>query len=309
MSSHLPQDSKERIVDWDKLRIFQVTAEARSFTKAGEKLSLSQSAVSRQIAALEHDLKAPLFHRHARGLVLTEQGELLLTAADDMRVRFEKTRARLTQASEVPAGVLKVTATVGLGSTWLTRRVGEFLDLYPEIRIELVLTNSEVDLTMREADVAIRLRRPEQQNLIQRRLFTVHYHAYAAPDYIKRFGEPQAIDDLDQHRIVCLGGDQPTFILNMHALTSLGRDPNNARTNVLVVNDSFALRRAVETGAGIGMCPDYSVEGRAELVRVLRDVEMPSLDAYLVYSAEMRSLARLQVFRDFLVSKAQRWAF
>ena len=226
-----------------------------------------------------------------------------------MRVRFEKTRARMTETSEVPAGVLKVTATVGLGSTWLTRRVGELLDLYPEIHIELALTNHEVDLTMREADVAIRLRRPEQQNLIQRRLFTIHYHAYASADYTDRFGEPQTAEELDQHRIVCLGGDQPTFILSMQTLTTLGRDHNKARTNVLVVNDSFALRRAVETGAGIGMCPDYSVEGKSKLMRVLRDIDMPSLDAYLVYPAEMRSLARLQVFRDFLVSKAQRWAF
>ena len=167
-------------MDWDKIRIFYTVAEAGSFTRAGDDLGLSQSAVSRQISALERELKAPLFHRHARGLILTEQGDLLFRAARDMRMRLETTRARLVETSERPTGDLKVTTTVGLGSIWLAQRVAEFLDLYPDVRIELILTNEELDLAMREADVAIRLRRPAQPDLIQRRLFTVHFHVYAS---------------------------------------------------------------------------------------------------------------------------------
>jgi DNA-binding transcriptional LysR family regulator len=294
-------------VDWDKLRVFQVVAEAGSFTKAGAALNLSQSAVSRQIQGLEQDLQVALFHRHARGLILTEQGELLFRSSSEIRTRIEATKARLVETSDVPAGVLKVNATVGLGATWLARRVGEFLDLNPKVQIELILTNAELDIAMREADVAIRLRRPEQQDLIQRRLFTVHYHAYASSKYISRFGEPQTAEDLQSHRIVCLGGNQPSFILDVHILASLAREAKIAHPNLLVVNDSFALRRAIETGAGIGMAPDYAMEAYQGFVRVLRDIEMPALDAYLVYATEMRSVARLQVFRDFLVSKAQRW--
>src|SRR6188472_3305212 len=167
-------------MDWDKLKVFHAAAEAGSFTHAGEQLGLSQSAVSRQVSALERELKAPLFHRHARGLILTEQGDLLFRAARDMRMRLETTRARLTDTSERPSGILKVTTTVGLGSIWLAQRIGEFLDLYPEVRVELILNNEELDLAMREADVAIRLRRPAQPDLIQRRLFTVHFHAFAS---------------------------------------------------------------------------------------------------------------------------------
>lgn len=295
-------------MDWDKLRVFQVVAEAGSFTKAGTQLNLSQSAVSRQVLGLEHDLKVTLFHRHARGLILTEQGELLFRSSSEIRSRIEATKARLVETSDVPAGILRVNATVGLGATWLARRVGEFLDLNPKVQIELILTNTELDIGMREADIAIRLRRPEQQDLIQRRLFTIHYHAYASAKYIDRFGEPQTTDDLKTHRIVCLGGHQPSFILGVHTLATLAGDASTPHSNLLVVNDSFALRRAIETGAGIGMAPDYAVEAYQGLVRVLRDVEMPSLDAYLVYATEMRSVAKLQVFRDFLVSKAQRWA-
>jgi DNA-binding transcriptional LysR family regulator len=287
-------------VDWDKIRIFYTVAEAGSFTRAGDELGLSQSAVSRQISALERELKAPLFHRHARGLILTEQGDLLFRAARDMR---------LVETSERPSGELKVTTTVGLGSIWLAQRVGEFLDLYPDVRVELILTNEELDLAMREADVAIRLRRPAQPDLIQRRLFTVHFHVYASKDYVKRFGEPKSLEDLDNHRIVSFGRDQPSYLMAMHWLSTAGREGREPRQYDYVVNNITALKLAVETGAGVGVLPDYAVDGNSVLVQVLRDVELPSLDSYLVYAEEMRSVARVQAFRDFLVTKAQRWTF
>jgi DNA-binding transcriptional LysR family regulator len=296
-------------VDWDKIRIFFTVAEAGSFTRAGEDLGLSQSAVSRQISALERELKAPLFHRHARGLILTEQGDLLFRAARDMKMRLETTRGRLVETSERPSGELKVTTTVGLGSFWLTQRVAEFLDTYPDVRVQLILTNEELDLAMREADVAIRLRRPAQPDLIQRRLFTVHFHAYASKDYIKRFGEPKSLDDLDGHRIIAFGGEEPSYLLAIHWLSTAGRDGQEPRPNHFVVNNIMALQSAVRTGAGIAVLPDYTVDGASGLVQILREAEMPSLDTYLVYAEEMRSVARVQVFRDFLVAKAQRWTY
>jgi Transcriptional regulator len=295
-------------VDWDKIRLFYEVAEAGSFTRAGERLGLNQSSVSRQISALEHELKVPLFHRHARGLLLTEQGDVLFQAAQEMLMRLETTRSRLTETSQLPAGNLKVTATVGLGAIWLAQRISEFIELYPDVNIQLIVTNEELDLAMREADVAIRLRRPAQPDLIQRRLFTVHYHAYASVAYLERFGEPKTVDDLDNHRILCLGGNQPPFVLAVHQLAVLGRDSKDPRPRHLVVNDSLALRHAIEYGAGIGMAPAYAMEGKPNVVQILRDIEMPSLDTYLVYPEEMRSVARVQVFRDFLVSKAQGWA-
>jgi DNA-binding transcriptional LysR family regulator len=297
-------------LDWDKIRIFYNVAEAGSFTRAGDALGLSQSAVSRQISALERELKAPLFHRHARGLILTEQGDLLFRAARDMKMRLETTRGRLAETSERPSGELKVTATVGVGSMWLAQRIAEFLDLYPDIRVQLILTNEELDLAMREADVALRLRRPAQPDLIQRRLFTVHFHVYASADYIKRFGEPKTLEELDDHRIVSFGGEQqPSYLMEVHWLTTAGRGTQEPRPCHLVVNNISALRFAVQTGAGIGVLPDYAVDGSSTLVQILRDTEMPSLDSYLVYAEEMRSVARVQAFRDFLVAKAQRWTY
>lgn len=295
------------MLDWDRIRIFFTVAEAGSFTKAGDTLGLSQSAVSRQIGALERELRSPLFHRHTRGLILTEQGELLFQAAREMTKRLERTRAQLSETRERPSGELKVTATRGLGGHWLTPRLAEFLDMYPDIRVELILTDDELDLSMREADVAVRLRQPTQPDLIQRRLFTVHFHVYAAPNYLKQFGEPTTLEDLDKHRILSFGGTFPSFLLAVHWLGTAGRDPRDPRPVHLVVNNITALKVAVDSGAGIAVLPDYLVDPGSHLVRVMRDVDMPSLDSYLVYPEEMKSVARVQAFRDFLIQKAQRW--
>lgn len=296
-------------LDWDKLRIFHAAAEAKSFTHAGDKLGLSQSAVSRQVSALEHELKVPLFHRHARGLLLTEQGDLLFRTTQELFAKLEATRAALTDSRERPHGELKVTTTVGLGTSWLTPRLGEFLDLYPDISIQLILSDDELDLAMREADVAIRLRQPVQSELIQRKLFTVHYHVYASPDYLARYGKPAKAQDLDHHRVVGFGGPVPSFFSNINWLATLGRDARDPRRPVLLMNNIVGLKRALERGLGIGVLPDYLVESSTNLVQVLNDHEMPSYEAYLVYPEELRSVARVQVFRDFLIAKAQRWSF
>ena len=296
-------------MDWDKIRVFYKVAEAGSFTKAGDELGLSQSAVSRQVSALERDLKAPLFHRHARGLILTEQGELLYRSAREMALRLEATRARLADSRERPSGDLRVTTTAGIGAHWLTPRLGEFLDLYPDIRVELMLINEELDLSMREADVAIRLRQPVQADLIQRRLFTVHFHAYASPDYIKRYGNPTTLSDLDEHRILSFGGDAPNYLLAVHWLSQAGRDPRDPRPIHLTANNITALKMAADRGIGMAVLPDYLNDTSSPLVRLLPEIEMPSLDCYLVYPEEMKSVARVQVFRDFLIQKAQRWTF
>ncbi len=168
------------IMDWDKLRVFHAVAEAGSFTHAGEMLNLSQSAISRQIGGLEASLKVPLFHRHARGLILTEQGELLYRTAHEVFGRLAMTAAQLAESKDRPKGPLKITTTVAFGSTWLAPRLREFIEVYPEIELSLLLADRDVDLSMREADVAVRLAPPTQPDLIQRHLVTVHMLIYAA---------------------------------------------------------------------------------------------------------------------------------
>lgn len=296
-------------MDWDKLRIFHAVAEASSFTHAGDKLNLSQSAISRQISTLEQNLGVPLFNRHARGLVMTEQGETLYQTAHDVLLKLDAVQAKLKESSKTPTGPLKVTTTVGLGTSWLTTRIHEFISLYPDVQLELLLTNEEVDLSRRGADCAIRLRQPKQSDLIQRRLFTVHFHIYASPSYVKRNGQPKDIDDLDNHSIITFGKDTPNYLTTLNWLAKVGRKPSNPRKSVFQVNNIIAMRKVVEAGAGIAIFPDYLIEDRTGLMQLMQNVEVPSFDTYFCYPEEMRGSARLKAFRDFLVSKARVWSY
>jgi DNA-binding transcriptional LysR family regulator len=296
-------------MDWDKLKVFHAAAEAGSFTHAGEQLGLSQSAVSRQVSALEQELSVALFHRHARGLILTEQGELLYRTAHEVFMKLEAARAKLTDSRERPHGDLKVTTTVGIGVHWLTPRLGEFVDLFPDIRIQLITTDEELDLAMREADVAIRLRQPTQPDLIQRKLFSVRFHAYASPEYLKRFGTPRTIEDLDAHRVLLLGGQIPSYLQPTRWLVEVGRDSKGPRTPHLSINNILGILRAAQRGLGVAMLPDYLVEENGGLVQLFAESDPITLDAFFVYPEELKSVARVQAFRDFLVSKAQRWSY
>jgi len=298
-------------MDWDKLRIFHAAAQAGSFTHAGDSLNMSQSAVSRQVSGLEQDLGVPLFHRHARGLLLTEQGELLYRTARDVLMKLESVQGRLSDSKDKPSGVLRVTTTVGLGSTWLTSRINEFVDLYPDVDLQMIFDDDELDLGMREADVAIRLRQPTQPDLIQRKLFTVHFHVFASPAYLSRFGTPSSIEDIDNHRLITFGEQAPSFLRGMNWLETAGRVTSNPRRSVLKINNLVAIRRAVRAGVGIAMLPDYIVEKDASLVRILTDMEdkVPSFDTYFVYPSELKNTARITAFRQFLLSKAENWNY
>lgn len=295
-------------MDWDKLRVFNAVADVGSFTHAGHELGLSQSAVSRQIQALEHDLKITLFRRHARGLILTEQGETLHRAAHEIASKMAETKARLTDSKNKPAGDLVLTTTVGLGTTWLTPRLASFCEMYPDIKVSLLLHDREMDLTMREADIAIRLRRPAQPDLIQRKLFTVHFHLYASPDYLHKNGLPENVDDLDDHKILSYG-TAPSYLTNINWLQTIGRPANKPRPVSLHINNVYGIRRAVEEGMGIASLPDYIVGDDSPLVRIHIDAQAPEFDTYFVYPEELRQSKRVGVFRDFIVARAKDWKF
>ncbi|MGN6146474.1 MAG: LysR family transcriptional regulator [Mesorhizobium sp.] len=296
-------------LDWDKLRVFHAAAEAGSFTHAAETLHLSQSAISRQVSALEHDVGVPLFSRHARGLVLTEQGEMLFRTAHDVLMKLESIKSRLAETKDRPSGVLRVTTTVGLGTGWLTERSKEFLDLYPEINLQLVFTNEELDLTMRQADCAVRLREPSQPDLIQRRLFTVHLHVFAAQAYLDKHGTPKSVADLDDHRIVTFGEPVPHYLAGLNALETVGKPEGQRRTSVLQINDLMSIMRAVRRGVGLAMLPDYMAGKDSGLVPVLSELEGPSFDTFFVYPEAMKNQAKLKVFRDFMFAKARNWTY
>ncbi len=295
-------------MDWDKLRIFHAAAEAGSFTHAGDALNLSQSAVSRQVSALERDLQTPLFHRHARGLMLTEQGEDLFRTVQDVISKLDATRSRLTDSRERPQGELRITTNLGFGTGWLTPRLKGFLDTYPDVKIKLMLTDDDLDLGMREADIAIRLREPAQPDLVRRRLFTISYHLYASQAYVQEHGQPQTLEELDEHRLLGLSFAGASFLVdNLNAHLHMERGAKNPRAAIFSVNNIPALYRAVADGLGIATLPDYLVDHDSHLAVLMPQIVTPELEVFFVYAEEMRNVARVQVFRDYLVEEARRW--
>jgi DNA-binding transcriptional LysR family regulator len=297
------------MLDWDKLRIFHTAAESGSFTHAAEKLGMSQSAVSRQISALEDDLALKLFIRHARGLVLTEVGEQLFRTAHRMHWELQQVETQMSESQDVPTGPLLVTTTVGIGSTWLSSRIHEFLKLYPDIQIEIKLNDAELDLAMREADVAIRLHRPSQSEMIQRKLFTLHNHFYASKAYIAEYGEPKSVEELDSHRVISFGEPVPSYLGDINYLERLGRPDSSPRRPALKVNAIYGMMQGARAGIGIAMLPDYVTEGETDLQQVLTGIELPAYEAYFVYPPALKNSKRVGVFRDFIVGKAREWSF
>ena len=291
-------------MDWDKLRVFHAVAEAGSFTHAGETLNLSQSAVSRQISALEENLQVPLFHRHARGLILTEQGESLNRTVREVFAKLAMTEALLTESKEKPAGRLKVTTTVGFGSSWLAPRLQKFLEMYPDVTMSLLLDDTDLDLAMREADVAIRMHAPKQPDLVQRHLMQIHWVVVAHPDYLARAGTPARPEDLDDHKLILFGDYRPP-VADINWLAEAGRRAGSPRRALLEVNSMHAMAMAIRSGLGIGVLPDWMAGELDGLVRLLPEMKAPKVDVFFVYPEELRNSKRVAVFRDFLLARLQ----
>lgn len=290
-------------MDWDRLRVFFHVAEAGSFTRAGKQLNLSQSAVSRQISSLEDDLGVELFHRHARGLLVTEQGDLLYATAREVFGKIVMAEARLADSKKRPAGRLAITATTGFAMIWLMPRIVKFMDRYPEISVSLIVDDAELDLSMGAADVGIRLFRPTQPDLIQRRLLTINFHFYASPHYLRAWGTPTSLKDLEKHRIIMYDNGPLRDLVNPAWLPrSFGFD-RPQKHPALTVNSVLGMRNAVESGLGIAILPDYVLRSTDQQVRVEIDAPLPTLTAYIVYPEEQRGSARIAAFRDFLVEQ------
>ncbi len=284
-------------MDWDKLRIFHAVADAGSLTHAGDTLHLSQSAVSRQIRALEETFNATLFHRHARGLILTEQGELLFDATKSMNKRLEAAAARIKDSEEEVFGELRVTTTTGFGTLWLAPRLYKLYDQYPDMKIDLMLEERVLDLPMREADIAIRMKEPSQADLIRKKLMTVHMRLYATQQYLEQNGMMTDMEEISNHRLIC----QSLSSAQVAAGSSLVQHLMTYDVpSLFTVNNYFGVLQGVINNLGVGVLPDYVTEDFPDLVRVLPDVESAEVPVFLAYPEELRQSKRISAFRDFV---------
>lgn len=289
-------------LDWDKLRLFHAVATAGSFTEGARRLKLSQPALSRQVIALEEALGAKLFHRHARGLALTNEGEQLRVTTSRMADDIERTRSSIEATRNRPTGEIKLTTTVSFGSSWLPVQLKDFLELYPDIRISLILSDEERDLARHEADCAIRFHKPHQADLIQRPLAIIRHRLCASEAYIKAHGEPQTPADLVNHRLIAYGPEAPAYLRSINWALELGHD-GAPREPVLSLNNSFGVLQAVEAGAGIAALPSYLIRHSGKVRVLLPELQGAVFQTYFVYSAELKGSVRVAALRDFLIDR------
>jgi len=297
-------------MNWDKLKIFHAVAEAGNFTKATYALNLSQSAISRQIQSLERDLKTHLFERHARGLSLTENGEYLYKTAHEVISKLRDVENTLIDKKNKPSGKLIVTTVVSFGTTWLTPRIQEFMKINPEIEIELIFDDKELDLSTRQADIGIWMRRPKKLNYIQKKLIDINYHIYGSTKYLEKYGYPKNISDLNKHKFISSGkGAPPSPVHNPDWALKLGMKDNKKRKPVMKVNSIYGILLAVQSGVGLAALPDYITVSVPNIIRVLPQIEGPKTEAHFVYPQSLKNVARVVAFRNFLYSKIRKWEF
>lgn len=296
-------------MDWDKLRVFYTVAQAKSLTKAGEALALSQSAVSRQVSGLEEKLKVTLFHRHARGLLLTEQGEILYKTVCDVVAKLSAAETTLAESSTKPSGSFTITAPAAFGTLWLAPLLKEFIILYPDIEITLLIDDRELNLAMREADVAIRMFPSKHPDLIQIPLMNLSSSLYASNDYLRDRGTPKSLTDLKDHRIIAYPRNMalPTPHVNwVFDLPEAKKIKLNANVRMNSLN---AIRRAVKASIGIAPLPDYMMHRARHISKVLPDLASPPTEVYYVYPLELKNSRRVSVFRSFIERKIAESSF
>ena len=294
-------------MDWDKLKIFYAVAEAGSFTRATINLNLSQSAISRQIQSLEEDLKVQLFERHARGLTLTENGEYVFKTAHEVISKLKDVETSLSDQKNKPTGKLTITTVRSFGTHWLTPRIQEFMQLNPNIEVELIFDDKELDLSTRQADIGIFMRRPKQLNYIQRKLVDINYYIYGSTKYLEKYGIPKTINDLNKHKFISFGKGAPSPVFNPDWALKLGVKDNKKRKSIMKVNSVMGLLLAVESGVGLAALPEYLVSSSTNVIKVLPNSAGPITEAHFVYPQSLKNVARVQAFRNFLYSKIGDW--
>jgi len=296
-------------MDWDKLKIFHAVAEAGSFTRATINLNLSQSAISRQIQSLEQELKVQLFERHARGLTLTDNGEYVFKTAHEVISKLKEVESTLGDKKTKPSGKLTITTVRSFGTHWLTPRIQGFMQINPEIEIELIFDDRELDLSTRQADIGIFMRRPKQLNYIQKKLIDINYHIYGSNKYLEKNGYPKTINDLNKHKFISFGKGAPSPVFNPDWALKIGLKDNKKRKPAMKVNSVMGLLLAVESGVGLAALPDYLVSNSANLIKILPNYSGPITEAHFVYPQSLKNVAKVQVFRNFLYSKISEWKF
>ena len=298
-------------MDWDRLKTFYHVASVGSISKAIPVINLSQSAITRQIQSLENSLKTKLFKRHTKGLTLTEQGNILFEETEKIFIDLNSLERKIIEFKKTPSGSLSINTTVGFGSMWLSPRINQFVQDYPDINLKLNYSEDEQDMLRQDYDVGIWMSRPKHLDLISKHIATIKYHIYGSSQYINEMGMPLRRSELAKHRLITYGlKGKPSPLSDTNWLLRTGiKKGSPIRKPHVTINNLYGLLVAVETGTGLAALPDYMVQHKAHLVKILPEVEGPTYEVHMVYHENLKGSLKIIAFRDFLIKKIDEWRF
>jgi len=283
---------------WDLIRTFEAVARTGSLSAAARTLGITQPTVGRHIDLLEADLKMTLFLRGREGMQLTDKGADLLGIAQEMRASAHGFERKATGLDDAVSGVVRISANEIFGVLLLPRVLAKFMALHPEIQIELVVDNAASNLLQRDADIAVRMFRPTQNDLVARKITDLPLGLYAHRDYLAANDAPASLDALRNHRFIGFDRD-PSLI---QAAAALG---------VEFAPDDFAFRcdnilthiEALRAGVGIGVAHRGLAQKWDDVQPVLPEVPLPALELWIACHAEVHHNKRMRLIMDFLAQE------
>ncbi|MBI1244285.1 MAG: LysR family transcriptional regulator [Alphaproteobacteria bacterium] len=289
-------------IDWNDISYFLAVCRAGSLSAASRQLGVEHTTVGRRINVLERSLGSRLFDRSRDGYVATSRGAEIRALAEDMEVAADALIRRGGGGDAQIAGTLRITSTETLCSEFLVPTLPRLMSRYPGLRVEVVADNSNLSLARREADMALRMARPEGGSLVTRVVASVGYGVYASKAFCRKFGLEPGNFEPDMHPVVGFDDTGAEFGATRWlsaACAAVGARP------VFVSNSLVSQYAAVVGGIGAGVLPSYMAERDKRLVRLLGPRQVISRDLWLVYHRDVRELARLRTVADFVVNEAK----
>jgi DNA-binding transcriptional LysR family regulator len=283
---------------WDDLRHFLAFARAGSMQAAAKALGVNQSTVQRRIAAPEGHIGRRLVERHLGGYRLTELGEELRPAAEDVKAAVAAFERRLTACDKGLSGTVRLTCGSSVAERLRrTSLIDAFHARYPDLRVELVISDQHLDLSKGEADIAIRLGEPKDEALVCRKITDASWSVYASHAYVERHGRPNNPEDIKDHLVVDCDASVAIYP-GARWLRSVAPD-----ATVATRSDHWqGLILAVKAGAGLAALPRFQGENEKELVRVIDNIGL-AMPYYLLIHRDMQQIPRVRAFAEFVASE------
>jgi DNA-binding transcriptional LysR family regulator len=296
-----------KLPDFEALAIFARVVEMRSFAGAARELALSKATVSKAVSRLEERLGTRLFNRTSRQLALTDAGRRLAGRAAQLVIDGEAAESETLAQSTAPRGLVRLAVPMTFGVKVIAPLLPEFLAAYPEVSIDLHLSDAMVDLIGDGFDAGVRIARLPDSSLVARRLCAVRRYTVAAPSYLKAHGRPTHPMHLAQHR--CFGYAYLSTPGVWHFANAAGEQASVRPSGPLRVNNGEAILPALLAGLGIADLPDFIVreaidDGRVEVI--LKDWKQPEGSVHLVLPPGGPRPARVEVLADFLAAQLGR---